>query len=97
MLQYPTSVLAAAAICQSQRTLRRSEPETFLREIHKIVNAEVLDSCCRELQFLHFGSMKSSLQAVRKKYQASEFARIHCYLYCDEASRQGFPDCSRRR
>jgi hypothetical protein len=61
MLQYSSSVLAAAALCETYRTLRRCEPETFIREIQNFVKKEELEGCCRELQFLHLGSIKSSL------------------------------------
>lgn len=81
MLQYPSSVLAAAALSETARTLHRREPEALLRGLQGLVKPEDLDACCRELQFLHLGSMKSSLQAVRKKYQSSEFARIHSFVF----------------
>ena len=44
------------------------------------MSASQVQICMKELQFLHVGSAKSSLQAVRKKYQSSRFSAAHPYI-----------------
>lgn len=95
MIQYPSSILAAAALCQSYKMItKRLHPdmhdcekkiENHIRESLGVTkDSESLEKfvfCCKELQFLHVHSLTSSLQAVRKKYQAPEFSIVHPYVF----------------
>lgn len=82
MLQYPCSIIAAAALSLSYKTItKRIHPEVVGADCEKRVDAFVRESlgfgkehsdmlllCSKELHFLQLRSMNSSLQAVRKKY-----------------------------
>jgi Cyclin, C-terminal domain len=94
MLQYQSSVVAASALCIAYKLITKKihpevqdcekKVETYIREslgYHSGENADNLLLCCRELHFLQVRSMNSSLQAVRKKFQGSEFAPIHAYIF----------------
>ena len=93
MLQYPCSLIAAASLCQAYKSItRRIHPEghdcekrveTFVRDSLGFVKdtADAFLLCCKEIHFLQIRSMKSSLQAVRKKYQGPENYAIHAYIF----------------
>ncbi len=95
MIQYPSSIIAAAALCQSYKMItRKLHPEAL--DCEKKIESHIKESlgvtkdsdslqkfifCCKELQILHVRSLTSSLQAVRKKYQAPEYSMIHPYIF----------------
>jgi hypothetical protein len=94
MIQYPCSIIAAAALCQAYKTItRRIQPdsiecekriENYIREnlgFNQKEGGETLMLCCKELHFLQVRSLNSSLQAVRKKYQGPEFSQIHAFIF----------------
>lgn len=85
MLQYPPSIIAASALCLAYNTKLKyplcsqeseRKAESFLTTQFGFKESDLL-LCMRELQFLHTGSMKSSLQAVRKKYSQGKYVCIH--------------------
>lgn len=95
MIQYPTSVIAAASLCQAYKSItRRLHPDTpdmekrienYIRDSlgfnKDIAKVEMFLLCSKELQFLQVRSLNSSLQAVRKKYQGPEFAAVHQFIF----------------
>lgn len=95
MLQYPSSIIATSALTLAYKTItRRIHPQTISAECEKRVDAFVRESlgfgkehadmlllCSKELHFLQLRSMNSSLQAVRKKYQSSEYTSVHPYIF----------------
>lgn len=85
MLQYTPSVLTASAIIfaykskakmSQQTTSAEKVAESFATKLLGFREGD-LSLCQKELYFLQLGSLKSSLQAVRKKYSSNRYTSIH--------------------
>lgn len=85
MLQYTPSVITASAITFAYRTQSKylhntatveKSAESYATKLLGFREGD-LSLCQKELYFLQVGSLKSSLQAVRKKYSSNRYTGIH--------------------
>ena len=85
MLRFNPSIIAASALMLSIQHKQRFCPDPSkitesnfdLPMITKLgLNEQQMTWCMKELRFLHIGSSKSSLRAVRKKYTSTKYQAI---------------------
>lgn len=92
MLRFKPSIIAGSALILAIQQRLKSNPSlsatysalldsSFLASLG--LNEEQMAWCVKELKYLHLGSSKSSLQAVRKKYLSSKVTGLTQLINCN--------------